>query len=166
MTDLEAYEACRKAMFSRKRRLASRYGVEPEDASHNIWIKMKQRGDFDRPDGWVYSKLNYCVTEEIREKIGRKRYRKLQPKPIHLLDESRLRYNQPESTGLVVEELREMQDGRFKEMIDALLDNHFEQKAAARQLGVSQPAVSQRFKTLATAANEPRVLKLSITPHL
>ena len=155
MTDLEAYEACRKAAFSRKRRLASRYGVEPDDASHNIWLKMKQRGDFDQPDGWVYTKLNYCVAEEIREKIGRKGYRKLQLKPIHLLDKSDLRYNQPEPASLAVEELREFQGGRFKEMIDALLDNHFEQKAAARQLGVSQPAVNQRLKKLTAAFNQP-----------
>lgn len=152
MNDLEAYEACRKATFSRNRRLAARYGVEPEDASHNIWIKMKERGDFDQSDGWVYTKLNYCVAEEIRGKIGRKGYRKSQPKPIHLLDESDLRYNQPESTSLAIEELREFQDGRFREMIDALLDNHFEQKAAAKQLGVSQPAVNQRLKKLAAAA--------------
>ena len=116
---------------------------------------MKQRGDFDRPDGWVYTKLNYCVAEEIREKIGRKGYRKLHPKPIHLLDKSDLRYNQSEPTSLAVEELREFQSGRFKEMIDALLDNHFEQKAAARQLRVSQPAVNQRLKKLAAAANQP-----------
>ena len=152
MNDLEAYEACRKATFSRKRRLASRYGVEPEDASHNIWLKMKQRGDFDQPDGWVYTKLNYCVGEEVRAVIGRKGYRKSRPKPIHLLDESDLRYNQPEPTSLVIEELRELQDGRFKEMIDALLDNDFEQKAAAKQLGVSQPAVNQRLKKLKAAA--------------
>ena len=113
---------------------------------------MKQRGDFDRPDGWVYTKLNYCVAEEVRGFIGRKGRRKKVSRPIHLLDESTLRYHQPEPTSLAVEELRELQAGRFKEMIDALLDNHFGQKAAAKQLGVSQPAVNQRLKKLAVAA--------------
>lgn len=52
------------------------------------------------------------------------------------------------NTGLYIDDLREIENGKFAATVDAMIASHGEQKSAAKLLGISPPAMSQRISVL------------------
>lgn len=161
MTDLAAYRICH-AVAIRRRVFLTRAGIELADAAHELYVRWRTR---DNQDGerMQVARMFFDVLQLAREKFGR-RDRKPRPKFLafrtpddypagmatrHSFEcERAATVYDDQDAGLAIEEIRQVDEGRFAALVDAYLANDGEQKAAAASLGVTQPAVNQRLKTL------------------
>lgn len=153
MTHLDLYEHCRKISFRKGQGLWDQ-GVDPEDLAHDIYLTMVRRGDEKKDLKLVKHKIRLEFVDGMRRIFGRKD-RKPRPKFIYgLMDPDfqssspRLQYTEDLDQAMEVEELREMDGGRYSALIHAMICSEFEQKVAADILGVSRPAVSQGMSRL------------------
>lgn len=158
MNDLDAYRFCRW-VARRFARYFGACGIDPEDAAHDLYVRWSGRDHTDKASK-QRTRIVFDRKDLARNAVGRKDRPKVRPLPFVLPTagkipgslaiqcEHAIARTEDQGVAIHVEEVRQVDGGRFADLVDALLANNFEQKSAAAALGVSAPAVSQRLKTL------------------
>lgn len=157
ISDTSAYKLCMSECYNRRRWLLL-HGLDWQDVGHDAYLRWLRKG-------MISAKLaakDECwdaVADTMHDSVMRDRANKpphwrvagrSRPVPLHESGDD-MPYESSLDTSLQVDELRQFAGGSFAETIDAYLQCHGIQKAAAKLLGIAEVTINKRFAALRRA---------------